>query len=199
MAIGYFIVGLGNPGEKYEESRHNVGFLVVETLQSKSKGFSDWEHSKKTSAEVSEGVVHSQKVLLVKPQTYMNKSGTAVRKYVTSKKKAEKLIVVHDDVDLPFGVLKISVGRGSGGHRGVASIIRTLDTKEFIRVRVGVVPTTPSGKLKKPRGEQKVLDHLMGEFSAKEEKALPKILKQAASAVEMVVTDGTRAAMNQFN
>jgi len=129
----------------------------------------------------------------------MNKSGLAAKKYVTSVKKAEKLIVVYDDMDLPLGSLKISFGRGSGGHRGIESLVRSLRTKNFIRIRVGIVPTTPTGKLKKPKGENKVLDFIMGEFKKPELEILKKVNKQAVQVIEVLVTEGREKAMNQFN
>ena len=128
----------------------------------------------------------------------MNKSGLSVKPLVTSKKKAEKLIVAHDDVDLAIGKFKISVGKGSGGHRGVESIMKNIKTKDFIRIRVGVSPATPTGKLKKPNGD-KMLDFIIGDFKPKEVDALKKVSKKIASAMETILTSGIGRAMSEFN
>ncbi len=106
---------------------------------------------------------------------------------------------MYDDIDLPLGTLKISFNRGSGGHRGVESVIKSVKTKAFIRLRVGVAPTTPSGKIKKPKGEQKILDFLMGDFKPKERDVLKKTSKKVVEALEMIVLEGKEKAMGKFN
>lgn len=194
----YTIVGLGNPGEEYEHTRHNVGFMVLEELRESEK-LPEFVLLKKHNAYVTDGLFEKEKVQLVLPQTYMNKSGGSVKTFVTSVKKAEKLIVVYDDIDLPFGSIKVSHGRGSGGHRGLESVIRAVKTKDFTRVRVGVTPVTPGGKLKKPRGEDAVQKFLLGDFSRSDTVVLKKILKRAAEAVTLVVSSGTTKAMNECN
>ena len=168
-----FIVGLGNPGEEYENSRHSVGRIVLEYVQSKL-GFSDWEEEKKKNCLLSFGKIGKQEVSLILPETFMNKSGVSVKKFVTSKKKAQDLVVVYDDIDLPLGKVKITSGRGDGGHKGLASIITTLGTKDFTRIRIGICPTTPSGKLRKPKGEGKVIDFVIGNFTKKEEEIIER-------------------------
>ena len=144
----YYIVGLGNPGEEYKLSRHNTGRIIVEDFR-KSEDLEDFEVDKKINALVSEGKLKKEKFTLILPETFMNKSGLSLKNLVTSKKKAENLVVIHDDVDLPLGRAKISFGSGSGGHKGVESIMRAIKTKDFARIRVGVSPTTPSGKIKR--------------------------------------------------
>jgi len=190
------IVGLGNPGDQYEKTRHNVGFMVLDELGKKQV----WSESRGAQALYAHIKTGNNTVELIKPHTFMNKSGSAVL-YAKKKHKIkpENIIVVHDDVDLPFGTLKIIQGRGSGGHRGVESIISSLGTKNFIRVRVGVVPTTPTGKLKKPKGDSKVLDHLMGPFSRKEDKELSHIIKHSAEATAVIIANGVQVAMNKYN
>jgi len=192
----WLIVGLGNPGDEYEHSRHNIGFMVLDVF---GRGIT-WGKSSGTKALYAHTQIGKHKAELFKPHTFMNKSGVAVSYAVKKHKtKPESVIVVHDDVDLPFGSIKISQGRGSGGHRGVESVRKGLKTKDFVRVRVGVVPTTPTGKLRKPKGDQKVLDHLMGDFKKSEDKILKSVLKKASEAVEAIVVDGVVKAMNQFN
>jgi len=193
-----YIVGLGNPGEEYKESRHNVGRIILEKFRKKFN-FSDWEFDKKAQALVSEGKVGKTKTELILPETYMNRSGGSVKKFVTSKKKAQDLVVVYDEIDLPLGITKIVFNRGSGGHKGIESVMRSLGTKEFTRLRVGISPSTPSGKIKKPKGDQKVVDFVLGKFSKKEQETLKKVEKKMVEALETLVTEGRATAMNRFN
>ncbi|MDP2651420.1 MAG: aminoacyl-tRNA hydrolase [bacterium] len=172
----YIIVGLGNPGEEYAGTRHNTGRMVADFAAEKISGI---------------------KVLV--PDTFMNKTGSAIVKVVKSKKAAQKLIVVYDDLDLPLGTLKISYNRSSGGHRGVESIIKALKTREFIRIRVGIAPTTPSGKLKKPSGEEAVNKFILNEFKKPEMEVLKKTFKKATEAIQTIVGEGLEVAMNRFN
>jgi len=192
------IVGLGNPGEKYEGTRHNAGRMALEYFR-KQHEFSEWRFDKKLNAQVAEGKIGKEKVTLVTPDTFMNNSGRAVGQLVKSKKAALDLLVVYDDLDLPLGSMKISFGRSSGGHNGLESIIRSVKTKDFPRVRLGVSPATPGGKTRKPAGEKKVLDFLLGGFSNKEEESLKKIFKKAGEAMELSVSEGYQMAMNTFN
>ena len=197
--MAYFIVGLGNPGEEYENSRHNTGRIILETLASKWK-FLEWEEKAKIKIDITDGKVGKQKVVAILPNTFMNRSGGAVKAYVTSKKKAEKLIVIYDDIDLPLGRFKISKGRGDGGHNGVASIINSIKTRDFIRVRVGVSPKVRgSNQPKKPKGEKKVLDYLMGDFRKQELVVLETLTKDIQDAIETILSDGLDMAMNEFN
>ena len=193
-----YIVGLGNPGEEYKESRHNVGRIILEKFRKKFD-FSDWEFDKKSQSLVSEGKVGKTEAKLILPETYMNRSGGSVKKFVTSKKKVQDLVVVYDEIDLPLGITKIVFNRGSGGHKGIESVMRSLGTKEFTRLRVGISPSTPSGKIKKPKGEQKVVDFVLGKFSKREQETLKKIQKKMVEALEALVTEGRATAMNRFN
>jgi peptidyl-tRNA hydrolase, PTH1 family len=143
----YLLVGLGNPGKKYEKTRHNVGFMVVDEF-AKQHSFPDFALSKKHATLVSEGVLNQVRVILMKPQTFMNNSGKAVASLVSlrflklseTKELAKELVVVHDDIDIPLGKIRISQGRGSAGHKGVESIIQSLGTKNFARIRIGIQP-----------------------------------------------------------
>lgn len=194
----WVVVGLGNPGDEYKGTRHNVGRIVLEHF-AKRYAFDSWKENKKTSAHIAKGVIGDNQVILVAPDTYMNKSGTSVVPYVKSTKAAERMIVVYDDLDLPLGSIKLSYDRGSGGHRGLESIIRSLKTRQFIRVRVGVSPTTPSGKLKKPHGEQEVLDFILSPFKTSELLIFKKVIKSASEAIETIIADGRERAMNALN
>lgn len=195
----YIVVGLGNPGEEYEQTRHNVGRMVAELLHERV-GASDWRDDKKLRAKVSQGSVEKNKnIKLVLPDNYMNRSGGSVAPLVKNKKQAERLIVVQDDIDLGVGTLKIVFNRGSGGHRGVDSIIRSLKTKAFIRVRVGVLPLTPTGKLKKPKGEDKVYNFILRKLPKKDLELIKKSVKYATDAVEEIIKNGHVKAMCEYN
>lgn len=196
--MSYIIVGLGNKGEEYKTTRHNVGRIMVERFR-KKYDFPIWSEEKKKGFLISKGKLGKHNVALIFPELFMNKSGVAIKSLITSKKKAEQLVVVYDDIDLGFGDYKISFGRGSGGHRGVESIIKNIKTKDFIRVRVGISPITPSGKIRKPKGDKKVLDFLMGNFGKEEIKTIARISKIINEILETTVEDGKVSAMNIYN
>lgn len=196
--MSFFIVGLGNPGEEYKETRHNVGRNAV-FFAAKIFSFENFRENKKAAAQTAEGKIGKALVTAILPDTYMNKSGNAVSRFIKSKKAAENLIVLHDELDLPFGKIKISFGRGSGGHKGLESIMRALKTKDFVRVRIGISPTTPSGTLRKPQGEKEVIDFILGKFKKGEREELKGVFKTIAKAVEAILTEGRAGAMNVFN
>jgi PTH1 family peptidyl-tRNA hydrolase len=196
--MSYVIVGLGNPGIEYERTRHNTGRILVERF-GKNSNFSLWAKEKKTKALESFGVVGKEKITLILPQTFMNKSGISVKTLITSKKKAEKLVVLYDDLDLPLGKFKISFARGSGGHKGVESITKSIGTKDFLRIRVGITPSTPRGKLKKPKGEKEVLNFIMGKFTKKEMDKLKLVSKKINQALLCIIEEGREKSMNKFN
>lgn len=193
-----FIVGLGNPGGEYTESRHNAGRMVVDSFR-KSFDFSEWTESKKHQGLIAEGKVGKKKVILLLPGTFMNRSGGSVKTLVTSKKKAEDLVVVYDEIDMALGAMKIVFNRGSGGHKGIESIARSLGTKEFTRLRMGISPSTPGGKIKKPQGDKKVVDFVIGNFSKKEKEVFKKVQKKAVEALCAIIEQGRAAAMNKYN
>lgn len=182
----FYLVGLGNPGEEYELTRHNVGRIFLEEFVKFHK-LGDFSEDKKIFSLSVAGKIGKKKVFCLMPETFMNKSGNALKKIITSKKKAEKLIVIHDDIDLALGKYKISVGRGSGGHRGVESIMRVVKTKDFTRVRIGIIPAGAKGKLKKPSGD-KLLDFLMAKFKPEETKMLWKVFKSIFADVEKILS-----------
>ncbi|MBU1178838.1 aminoacyl-tRNA hydrolase [Patescibacteria group bacterium] len=188
----YTIVGLGNPGDEYKNTRHNTGRMVVEAF-CKAEKLDDFEPDKKTSSLKTGGEVGKNKIVCLLPETFMNKSGSALKKIITSKKKAclagrqaEKLIVIHDEIDLPLGKFKISFGKGSAGHRGVESVMRSVKTKDFFRVRVGISPASPKGKVKKP-ASGKVLDFLMSDYKSKEADIFKKTIKKIIPEIEKII------------
>lgn len=192
----FIIVGLGNPGEEYENTRHNTGRMVVEAFRHGHK-FSDWNKDLKLKALKIEGKVGKSKVLLLKPETFMNKSGFSVGQLVKSQKVARSLVVIHDDLDIPFGKFKISFNKSSGGHRGVESIIKAVKTEAFVRIRVGISPTTKSGKLKKPKGEKEVGDFILAKFKPAELAVFKNLLKTISEKLAFLVTEGIQKAMSQ--
>lgn len=188
----WVIAGLGNPGSEYDNTRHNIGrdFLVA---LAKKEGVKEWKEDKKIHGQSAKAELFGKKALLVLPDTYMNNSGKAFLSVVTSKKQAEQLIVVQDELDLPLGTVKIAFGSSAGGHRGVDSIQKALKTKDFVRIRVGISPATASGKIKKPDGE-KVVDFVLGKFKPSEGDVLKKMKKTVFEAIELMLTEGREAA-----
>ncbi len=177
-------MGLGNPGSKYERPRHNAGFDVV-TILAKRLGISVRVHDYK--ARLGKGKIGDKDVLLVMPQTYMNNSGQSVKEMMRALSvSADKLIVVYDDMDLEVGTVRVKEQGSAGTHNGMKSIVFSLLTDEFVRVRVGIG---------KPEGE--TVDYVLGEHSDKQ--AAFDALKKAADAIEAIVTDGVKEAQNSFN
>lgn len=194
----WIIVGLGNPGEEYDRTRHNAGRMAVEFFAKKNDA-SAWREDAKAHATVTKGAVGKNLFAALLPDTFMNKSGAAVVKYVKSVKAAAKMIVVYDDLDLPLGKIKLSFDRGSGGHKGVESITRGVKTKKFTRIRIGVSKATPSGKIRKPEAGDEVTDFILGRFRDTEMEELKKVFKKVSEAIETTMTEGHVIAMNQFN
>ncbi len=196
--MAWVIVGLGNPGEEYEGTRHNTGRMAVERFAADNH-FSEWKEDKKSKLTSSKGAIGKNLAVLVLPDTFMNKSGSAVIKFVKNVKAAERMVVVYDDLDLAVGTMKVSFDRGSGGHKGVESIMRAVKTRKFARVRIGISPTTAAGKLKKPQGEEEVATHILATFKPSEVATMNPIFKKASEAIAAIIADGTAIAMNKFN
>ena len=192
------IVGLGNPGEEYEGTRHNSGRMAVMYF-AKKQGFDDFEFDKKADALVAKGKVGKKPATLVLPETYMNKSGNALKPYVTSAKKAAQLIVVHDDLDLPLGRAKMSWNKSSGGHKGVESVIRAVKTEEFWRIRIGISKEGKNGSVKKPSGEKLLTDFIVAPFKPAEMDEVKKVWKAVAECLETAVAENPGRAMSDFN
>lgn len=195
--MSYIFVGLGNPGEEYENTRHNTGRILL-TIFGKTVN-AEWKNDKKLNAEVAKVKIGKTSVTLVLPNTFMNNSGKSVKPWVTSIKGAEKLLVIYDDLDLPFGTNKISFNKSSGGHKGVESIIKALKTEKFARVRVGISPTTSSGKIKKPSGSTAVTKVIMGQFKPEEIITLKKLSKKLEESLATFVSEGLEKSMTGFN
>jgi len=193
----HYIVGLGNPGKEYTNTRHNVGFFVLENFIDEV-GLPSFHESSKYNGLVCEGVLQGSEVTVLLPHTFMNVSGAAVKKLV-SKEGANDLIVVYDDIDLPVGEIKISFGRGDGGHNGIKSIIESLGTADFSRVRVGIAQKSMwTGKLKRPKGEA-LASFVLGTFSSREQKEVEEVSKTVQQVLTTFVKEGKDVAMNRFN
>ena len=192
------IVGLGNPGQEYENTRHNSGRIILEKI-AKVNDFSDWKDDMKLKSFRSKGELDDEKVELLLPNTFMNNSGNAVAPLIDTPKKLKNLIVIYDDLDLPLGSLKISYDRSSGGHNGLESVIKRVKSREFVRIRIGVSPSTPTGKFRKPKGEDAVLKFLLGTFKEDELKIIKNMSKKVTEIISMVSTEGKDKAMTLYN
>ena len=193
--MNYVIFGLGNADAEYEGTRHNVGRMAVLHYWKKNEDFSDWAGSKKASGEVA--TMPGAKLLLY--SGYMNNSGRAITGLVGSAKQAERAIVIYDDIDLPLGDIRISFDRGDGGHNGIKSVIKHLKTRKFVRVRIGVAPKTPTGKMRKPTGEEVVRKFLLSPFKADEQRELKKVFKRVAEALDCLRTEKREKCMSLHN
>ena len=174
------IIGIGNPDEEYQNTRHNVGFMIVDYLAKKLEA-NDLEFNKNFNSIVGKGKIDKTTVILVKPQTYVNKSGKAVSKLIKNLKlKIENLIVVHDDLDIPFGNTKISFDKNSGGHKGIESIMRALKTKKFYRLRIGLAkPALAKARQQSDKKRDEfVVKMVLSKFSPSEREELKKIFKE---------------------
>lgn len=183
------IIGLGNIGDKYTFTRHNVGFSVLDFVREKWN-FGDWIINLGISAHISLGEINGEKVSLVKPNTYMNKSGDTV--YAIKKRGADisSFAVLHDDIDMPLGKVRIIFGRGSGGHRGIESITEALGTKNFLRFKIGISPVSFFGRVKKPQGEMAVNKFVLGEFGLKESKVMGETILRIEEYLKLFVSQG---------
>lgn len=186
------IVGLGNPGSEYATNRHNAGFMCVNRF-ARSHGIRF--DQKKAKSRVGMGIVDSIEVIVARPQTYMNHSGEAVKallnKYGAS---VDDLIVVHDELDLPVGRIRIRRAGGSAGNHGIESIITEIGTPDFIRVRTGIGRPT-----EETDDRVEVIDHVLGDFSPDEKKVMDEVIPRVTEALDCLIKEGLAAAMNRFN
>lgn len=187
----WLVVGLGNPTPRYHGTRHNAGFMVIDAICAANPN-AGWRSSPAFSAEVARGRIGGHEAILLKPLTYMNLSGQSVgavaRHYGVD---PDRVVAIHDDVDLGFGRLKLKLGGGDGGHKGIRSMVEHLGTPAFHRVRFGI------GRPRDPA--QDVVEFVLEPFGAEEREGLGEALDRAAEAVRVLVARGIREAMNQFN
>ncbi|MBN1937342.1 MAG: aminoacyl-tRNA hydrolase [Anaerolineae bacterium] len=182
------IVGLGNPGREHQHNRHNVGFHCLDRLAEKyGLAFTKKQHQ----AELTQGRIAGQKVLLAKPQTYVNLSGEAVGALARFYKiNPENILVIYDDLDLPQGATRLRPDGGSGGHNGIKSIVQHLNSQAFPRLRVGIG---------RPPGRMEPKDYVLQDFGPDERVVMDEVYARVANAVEVFIAAGVKEAMNQFN
>lgn len=184
----YFVIGLGNPGTQYNLTRHNIGFEVIDKFAHDHHISLD---TKKHKAIIGQGVVHGEKVMLIKPQTYMNLSGESIREVLNFyKEDHSSLIIIFDDISLDIGALRIRLKGSAGGHNGIKSIIQHLGTNEFTRIKVGVSEKPPGWDL---------ANYVLTRFSKEELPIAVKAIEEASNAVESIIKEGPTVAMNAFN
>jgi len=189
------IIGLGNRGNRFQLTRHNSGWVVLDLLQKKWKkehNFSDWKESKKMKAKISQGAIKDKKIILAKPSTFMNLSGKTIKSLTFYYKVSPKdLLVVHDDIDIELNKIKLSKNRNAAGHKGVLSIIEELKTKDFPRLRIGIKP-----KKCKPKNTE---GFVLLKFNEREKEIIKESAKKAIEATEIIIDKGIDKAMNKFN
>ena len=189
-----FIIGLGNPGEEYEGTRHNAGFAVISNLQLVIGNCSSWKYEKKFDAEISECRMDGKRILLAKPHTFMNDSGRSVQKIITNypgftedsrqsrnKLPITNLWVIHDDLALPLGTIRVRMNGSSGGHKGVQSIVDSLQSEEFVRIRVGIKPSREIKDTKK---------FVLQKFSKKEQEIIKKLMSKSSELIKEMIERG---------
>jgi PTH1 family peptidyl-tRNA hydrolase len=186
------IVGLGNPGRAYANNRHNIGFICLNHLAKSQRIKLD---QKRSLARIGAGEVAGNKVVLAKPQTYMNQSGQSVSRLVQKFNiNPNDLLVIHDDLDLPPAKIRISHGSGSGGHKGIESIIQELGNQDFTRIRVGI------GRPNKAEiSEADIIDYVLSDFIPEERQAIDRVIPRVSEAILTLLTEGLATAMNKFN
>ena len=182
----WLLVGLGNPGSEYELTRHNVGFLILDSLTSE---FSLPLWTKKKHYLMSKGTIRGHNVVLIKPLTYMNLSGRAVQSFLSYYKEEREFMVIHDDLDLPVGIIKIRRGGSSAGHKGIRSIIHSIGSDDFIRLKVGI------GKPVR----QSVSDYVLSPFAEDEREKIDYCIKRAQEAITDIIENGLSHAQNIYN
>lgn len=174
------IIALGNPGKQYENTRHNAGFIILDEIQ-KTEGFVEFQFNKKFNAEISENNFKGEKIILVKPQTFMNLSGQSVKTLMDFYKIAiEDIIVIHDDLDIDLGAFKISLDSSAGGHNGIQSIIDNLGTQKFKRIRVGI-----EGAEKKKDRLMSGSDFVLQKFSPEESETIKNLAKEIEGTIKL--------------
>ena len=184
------IIGIGNPDEQYQNTRHNVGFMFLDFLAKKC-GTNEWKSEKKNNSEILQSKLYNKPVVLVKPQTYVNKTGEAVIKLRNFLKiKPDQILIIQDDLDIAFGNTKISFDRNSGGHKGIESIMRSLKTKKFYRLRIGLATTN----LKKARQQtdkkrdEFIVKMVLSKFTLSEQERLKKIFKEGFDKILSIIS-----------
>ena len=194
----FIIAGLGNPGAEYDNTRHNTGRIVLDVIRKGLKA-DDFKLEKRLSAQVTEAKIKNEKVMLIAPDTFMNNSGKSLAPLIKNAKSAEKLLVIYDDFQLPIGRMKISYNKSSGGHNGLESVIKSVKTEAFPRLRIGTAPAKANGDAKIPHGEEKVEKFILGDFKDDELKTIKKLGKKAAEVIDIWIREGRDKATGVAN
>ncbi len=198
------IIGLGNPGEKYTGTRHNIGFETLDHLLKKYEPLSNstWETDKKTKSVIKKAEINKAPVLLAKPQTYMNNSGMAASLLLSYYKiKAEEMIIIHDDLDLPLGKIQIRFGGGTAGHNGLESIIEAINTEQFVRIRMGVghPRAKTAGKVIRIQNDNSISSYVISHFAETEHKDVRNMKKHVQKQLELLLEHGFNTFMSKYN
>lgn len=203
--MAFIIVGLGNPGDEYTNTRHNTGRMILDMIRRELLG-DEFQNDKKLNALVSNIEIGGKKVMLVAPETFMNKSGKSVAPIVKVKKNAklklntaDDLLVIYDDFQLPIGRMKLSYNKSSGGHNGLDSVIKSIKTEAFPRLRIGTAPATAKGAAKIPHGDAVIEKFILGPFKPDELKEIKKLAKKSAEVIQLWVKEGREVATNLAN
>lgn len=182
------IIGLGNPGFEYSKTRHNIGFMIVDYLQN-NFNFPKWR--KEASYYLSFSELLNKKIYLIKPQTYMNLSGIGVREFILNYSfESKDLLIVHDDLDLELGRIRIKYNGKDGGHKGIKSIIDEINSKDFYRLRIGIG---------RPKSKEDIVEYVLSNFEDEERKIIDKIIKLTPEIVKVILEEGWEKAQNLFN
>lgn len=192
------IVGLGNPGSEYEYTRHNAGRIILQHIALIQKADA-WKKDKVLRALKTKIEIAGKNMIAILPETFMNLSGASVLPLIKTVEDVNCMVVMYDDLDLSFGTLRISFDRTAGGHNGVKSIIETLKSQKFIRVRIGIAPVTSDGLIKKPKGEDAVLKFVLNPFKASERTSLEKLASHVLTALNTIENEGLAKAMTAYN
>jgi len=190
------IIGLGNPGRGYANNRHNIGFICLNYFaRAQGIGFD----KKRDKARIGTGEVADNKVVLARPQTYMNRSGESVSRLIKKFDiKLDNLLVIHDDLDLPLGRIRIRQGGGSGGHRGIESIVSCLGSQDFVRLRVGIGrPSVTEGSIE--IGDADIIAYVLSDFTPDQKQIITTVVPRVSEAIYYLLTEGLTAAMNKYN
>ena len=190
------IVGLGNPGRGYASNRHNIGFICLNHF---ARRYGIRFDKRQCQARTGSGEVAGNKVIVAKPQTYMNRSGEAVSRLMKKfRVSLDNLIVIHDDLDLPLGKIRIRPKGSAAGHKGINSIISELGNQDFTRIRVGI-GRPPIAEGSDESGEGDIIDYVLSDFTSEEKRVITEVIPQVSEAIYCLLTEGLTAAMNRFN
>jgi PTH1 family peptidyl-tRNA hydrolase len=184
----YLIIGLGNPGNEHRKTRHNVGWIILDTIFPKA----DWENNLYGHALTTRVEIDNHEIQLVKPQTFMNDSGKSLHYFINKEGyNIDNIIVIYDDLDLPMGKIKISFDRGNGGHNGIKSLEKSLGSRNFIRIRIGISRTLDDGTIIKP--------NVLGNFDSRELEIIQDVSVRVGEIIKTILKDGKEKAMTVFN